>query len=124
MHTLKDAVLGDVTNSHVSALTVADDDLRDGLKQIETWGPRVVESFPGGADSFDLSDFRTVVSSQRELLRSFRSLVQQGTQSKQVFLRATPWKGAVAVYPGYERYVGRANRVIPLFRLVPEEPGV
>ena len=51
-------------------------------------------------------------------VRRFRALELAGAEREQA------WQGAVAVYPGYERYVGRANRVIPLFRLVPEEPGV
>ena len=51
-------------------------------------------------------------------VRQFRAWELAGTEREQA------WKGAVAVFPGYERYVGRANRVIALFRLVPEEPGV
>ncbi len=51
-------------------------------------------------------------------VRQFRAWELAGAEREQA------WKGAVAVYPGYERYVGRVNRVIPLFRLVPEEHGV
>lgn len=35
--------------------------------------------------------------------------------------RQRAWRDAVALYPGYERYEVRAERQIPLFRLVPEE---
>jgi deazaflavin-dependent oxidoreductase (nitroreductase family) len=36
--------------------------------------------------------------------------------------REEAWRGAVAVYPGYDRYAQRVERLIPVFRLVPEGP--
>jgi hypothetical protein len=90
MRTLRDAVVGDVTNRHVADLTVADDELIQGLKQIETWGPRMVEFLPQEGQDLDIPELRAMVSYQREILRNFRSLVRQGTQAKQVLLRATP----------------------------------
>jgi len=51
-------------------------------------------------------------------VRQFRAQELAGVEREQA------WQGAVAVYPGYERYVGRAKRVVPLFRLVPQEGGL
>ena len=45
----------------------------------------------------------------------FRARELSGTE------REAAWCDAVAIYPGYQRYVGRAQRLIPLFRLVPEK---
>jgi hypothetical protein len=90
VRTLRDAVVGSVTKRHVAALTRADDELREGLKQIETWMPSVMQASPQGSDSLELSELRAAVGDQREILRSFGSLVRQGTQAKQVLLRATP----------------------------------
>jgi hypothetical protein len=90
VQTLRDAVVGDVTNRHVAALTVADDELMEGLKQIETWGPRMVEFLPQASEGFNIPELRSTVNNQRKVLHSFKSLVYQGTQAKQVLLRATP----------------------------------
>ena len=38
--------------------------------------------------------------------------------------RPRAWQSAVALYPGYARYAQRAQRTIPLFRLIPREPQV
>jgi len=49
-------------------------------------------------------------------VRRFRARELAGEEREQA------WLSAVAVYPGYARYQSRVERLIPLFRLDPDEP--